>query len=49
MGQVRTVEVHRVLAQNSELFDEYERKSQAKETDRASGIHGAGVVVRSSK
>lgn len=49
MGQVRTVQVHRllakdtvdehmrrVLAQKSELFDEYARKSQAKETDRAS-------------
>lgn len=49
MGQVRTVQVRRVLAQKSELFDEYARKSQAKETDRASGIHGVGVVVRSSK
>lgn len=49
MGQVRTVQVHRllakgtvdehmrrVLAQKSELFDEYARKSQAKDTDRAS-------------
>ncbi|OZE96548.1 DEAD/DEAH box helicase [Rhodococcoides fascians] len=49
MGQVRTVQVHRllakdtvdehmrrVLAHKSELFDEYARKSQAKETDRAS-------------
>lgn len=49
MGQVRTVQVHRllakdtvdehmrrVLAQKSELFDEYARKSRAKETDRAS-------------
>nr|WP_296779102.1 DEAD/DEAH box helicase [Rhodococcus sp. (in: high G+C Gram-positive bacteria)] len=49
MGQVRTVQVHRllakdtvdehmrrVLAKKSELFDEYARKSQAKDTDRAS-------------
>ncbi|MBY6414102.1 DEAD/DEAH box helicase [Rhodococcus sp. BP-252] len=49
MGQVRTVQVHRllakdtvddrmreVLAQKSALFDEYARKSQAKEKNRAS-------------
>lgn len=53
MGQVRTVQVHRLLAkdtvdehirrvlvQKSELFDEYARKSQAKDTDRASTDDG---------
>ncbi len=53
MGQVRTVQVHRLLAKDtvdehmrrvlerkSELFDEYARKSQAKDTDRASTDDG---------
>lgn len=53
MGQVRTVQVHRLLAKDtvdehmrrvlerkSELFDEYARKSQAKDSDRASTDDG---------
>lgn len=53
MGQVRTVQVHRllardtvddhmrrVLAQKTALFDEYARKSQAKDNDRASTDEG---------
>lgn len=53
MGQVRTVQVHRLLAkdtvdehmrrileQKSQLFDEYARKSQSKDGDRASINHG---------